>query len=222
MDTTVPILMSRRPPRTQPMAGAVALADGLAALLHPFVEAVVHDLRTQRIVHIANNLSRRAVGDPTALEQMPIAPGESVIGPYAKRNWDGSPMRGITLVLRNERRRAVGLLCVNLATGAFAQARSVLDLLAAGAPVAPAPDRLFRDDWQEKVLAWLHAWLAERQLVLGALTRAQKREAVLALEAQGAFEGRGTAAYVARVLGMGRATVFAHLRDARLVGAGSR
>ncbi len=180
---------------------------------------MVHDLSTQRIVHIANNISRRAIGDPTALDDFEFLPGESVIGPYAKRGWDGSPLRSITLLLRDERDRPIGLLCVNLALGAFEQARGVLDLLMRGVRTAPAPEGLFKDDWQEKVQTYLHAWLAERHLSLGSLSRHQKREAVLALDSEGAFGNPGTAAYVARVLGMGRATVFKHLREGRMQSA---
>ncbi|VEB44275.1 Uncharacterized protein conserved in bacteria [Chromobacterium violaceum] len=35
------------------------IADGVAALFHPYVEVVIHDLRDQTVLHIANNLSRR-------------------------------------------------------------------------------------------------------------------------------------------------------------------
>ncbi|MSR03767.1 MAG: hypothetical protein EXR94_13685, partial [Gemmatimonadetes bacterium] len=41
------------------------LADGIAVLLFPFAEVVIHDLETQTIVHIVNSLSRREVGDAT-------------------------------------------------------------------------------------------------------------------------------------------------------------
>lgn len=207
------------PTRRRLLAAAVPVADGIAALLYPFAETVVHDLRAQQIVHIANNLSRRSVGDATDLEALELAPDESVIGPYDKKNWDGGRMRAVSIVIRDERAVPIGLVCVNLAMDRFDQARAVLDLFTSGVRSAPQPERLFRDDWQEKVNTFLHAWLAERQLALGALTRAQKREAVLALEAHGAFQGRSAARYVAQMLGLGRATVFQYLRAAREVTA---
>jgi D-arginine utilization repressor len=176
---------------------------------------VVHDLGTQTIVHIANNLSRRAIGDATALDNVEFGDDETVIGPYEKRNWDGGRMRAISLLIRDDQRRAIGVLCVNMAIAAFEQARATLELLAHGVRVAPQPERLFRDDWQDKINAFLHTWLEARQLVIGALTREQKRELVLALDASGAFRGRNAAPYVATVLDLGRGTVFKYLKAAR-------
>ena len=203
------------PARRRLRAAAVPVADGIAALFYPFAETVVHDLRTQQIVHIANNLSRRSVGDATALEELELGPHETVIGPYEKRNWDGGRMRAVSIVVRDERDTPIGLVCVNLAMDRFDQARAVMELFTSGVRSAPQPERLFRDDWQDKIITFLHQWLEERQLALGSLTRAQKREAVLALEAHGAFAGRSASGYVAQLLGMGRATIFQHLRTAR-------
>jgi predicted transcriptional regulator YheO len=45
------------------------------------------------------------------------------------------------------------------------------------------------------------------------LNRDHKRELVLALHAEGAFKGKSAANYVANVLGMGRATVYKHLKE---------
>ena len=47
-----------------------AAADGFAALLFPDLEAVVHDVRSGRITHIANGFSRRKVGDPSLLDDL--------------------------------------------------------------------------------------------------------------------------------------------------------
>lgn len=176
---------------------------------------VVHDLATQTIVHLANNLSRRAVGDATALDNITFGAKESVIGPYEKRNWDGGPMRAISLLIRDDQRRPIGVLCVNMAMAGIEQAHAVLELLARGVRVSPQPARLFRDDWQEKIITFLHAWLEARHLALGGLTRQQKHELVLALEASGAFQGRNAVPYVAKVLDLGRGTVFKYLKAAR-------
>lgn len=209
------------PARRRLLAAAAPVADGIAALLYPFAETVVHDLRTQQIVHIANNLSRRSIGDATALEDLELGPDETVIGPYEKKNWDGGRMRAVSIVVRDEREAPIGLVCVNLAMDRFDQARAVLDLFTGGVRNAPQPERLFRDDWQDKIITFLHQWLEERQLALGSLTRSQKRDAVLALESHGAFAaGRSATGYVAQLLSMGRATIFQHLRTARLQPAG--
>ena len=47
-----------------------AIADAIATLFFPHAEVVLHDLRTQKIDYIANNLSKREIGDDAALEDM--------------------------------------------------------------------------------------------------------------------------------------------------------
>lgn len=191
------------------------MADGIAALLFPFAEVVVHDLASQTVVHLANNLSRRELGDASALEELAIdAPG-SVIGPYEKQNWDGGRMRSVSVVIRDDDSVPLGVVCINLSIAAFDQARAALDLFVTGVRVMPQPDVLFRDDWQERINTFLHGWLREHQRSLPSLTREQKRALVIALERDGAFRGRSAANYVAKVLSMGRATVFKHLKSAR-------
>jgi predicted transcriptional regulator YheO len=37
---------------TPPLLAYAAVADGLVALLQPFAEAVIHDLATDRVVHV--------------------------------------------------------------------------------------------------------------------------------------------------------------------------
>lgn len=197
------------------LARTAPLADGLGALLFPFAEVVVHDLESQTIVHLVNPLSRRNVGDATALDDITFDGAEGLIGPYEKTNWDGGRMRAISVLVRDDAHRPIGVLCVNIAMSAFEQARGTLELFVRGVQVAPQPDKLFRDDWQERILAFLHPWLKARQLTLGQLTREQKRELVIALDKKGAFRGKSAAAYVATLLGMGRATVFNHLKAAR-------
>ena len=47
-----------------------AVADAIATLFFPHAEVVLHDLRTQKIDYIANNLSKREIGGDAALEDM--------------------------------------------------------------------------------------------------------------------------------------------------------
>lgn len=201
--------------RRRLLARTVPMADALGALLFPFAEVVVHDLESQTIVHLVNPLSRRTVGDATALDDITFDDAEGMIGPYEKTNWDGGRMRAISVLLRDDAHRPIGVLCVNIAMSAFDQARSTLEHFVRGVQVGSPPHKLFRDDWQERILAFLHPWLEARQLALGQLTREQKRELVIALDRKGAFRGKSAADYVATLLGMARATVFNHRKAAR-------
>jgi predicted transcriptional regulator YheO len=192
-------------------------ADGIATLLFPYVEVVVHDLSTQRIAYIANNLSRRRVGDDSALDNAEFQAGESVIGPYEKRNWDGAVMRAVSIVVRDPGNSPIGVVCINLNIGVFEQVRAALDLFVSGARLTPQPEAIFQDDWQERINTYVHGWLAEHQAALAALTRQQKKTLVEDLYRTGAFKGRSSADYVAGVLKMGRATVFKHIKAVKSV-----
>ncbi|SEM31963.1 Predicted transcriptional regulator YheO, contains PAS and DNA-binding HTH domains [Pseudomonas sp. ok272] len=191
-----------------------AIADAIATLFFPHAEVVLHDVRTQKIDYIANNLSKREVGDEAALEDM-LKEGinERNIGPYEKLNWDGQKIRSVSTVLRDSEGRPLALLCINLNISLFESARAALDLFLSPSKLIPQPDALFRDDWQERINTFLHSWLRERQLGLNMLNREHKRELVLALHAEGAFKGKSASNYVANVLNMGRATVYKHLKE---------
>jgi D-arginine utilization repressor len=207
--------LKKHTPNPSLLDGYRGVADGIAALLFPFVEVVLHDLNTQTVAYIANNLSKREIGDDSALEEIEGTAEETVIGPYEKVNWDGRRMRCVSVLVRGASPEPIGVICINFNIAAFDDIKGVLDLFITGAGLKRPPDELFKDDWQDRINTFLHSWLRERQLALNSLSRDHKRELVEALEAEGAFQGRSTANYVASVLDMGRATVYKHLKQMR-------
>ena len=189
------------------------LADSVAALFCPYAEVLATYLHEQTVLYLANNLSKREIGDDSALEEIDHSARERMIGPYEKLNWDGRRMRCVSNVLFDDDGKPAGMMCINFNIAVFEDVRSTLDLFIKGAGVVAQPEELFRDDWQERINTFLHAWLQERQLGLNGLTREHRREIVEALHAEGAFRGKSAANYVANVLGMGRATVYKHLKQ---------
>ncbi|KFX69762.1 hypothetical protein TMS3_0109605 [Pseudomonas taeanensis MS-3] len=205
------------PPRHAPVSDLDnyrAIADAIATLFFPHAEVVLHDLRTQKVDYIANNISKREIGDDAALEDMLSEEvDERNIGPYEKLNWDGQKIRSVSSVLRDPQGAPIAVLCINLNISLFENAKQALDLFLSPSKLIAQPDSLFRDDWQERINTFLNAWLRQRQLGLNVLTREHKRELVEALHAEGAFKGKSAANYVANVLNMGRATVYKHLKE---------
>ena len=190
-----------------------SIADAIATLFYPYAEVVLHDLATQSVAYIANNFSKRELGDDSGLEELENTPDATVIGPYEKLNWDGRKLRSISVVLRDDAGAALGMMCVNLDISVFEGARAALDLFLSGSKLVAQPALLFEDDWRERINRFIHGWLQQRQLSLSILSREHKRELVQALLREGAFRGKNAADYVANVLGMGRATVFKHLKE---------
>lgn len=205
----------KRPLSLGPLSSYYAVADGIVQLFPPYTEVVLHELATQTVVYVANNQSKRELGDDSALDNIEFDPQEMVIGPYEKIGCDGRVVRSISFILRTEASEPIGVMCINFHLAALKQAKQALELLVSNAVVQPRPEKLFHDDWQERVNVFLHHWLQERKLTLSMLTREDKRVLVEALYKEGAFKGKSAANYVARLLLMGRATVFNHLKDLR-------
>lgn len=205
-----PVAKARR------LANYTVIADSLATLLFPHAEVVLHDLASQTVAHIANNLSKRRLGDDSALQDIEgdLASARS-LGPYEKLNWDGQRIRSITSVLHDEQGKPEWALCINLNYAVLEQARDALNLFFQASRLMPQPEALFRDDWQERINTFLHAWLHEHHLALNGLNREHKRQVIEALYHEGAFSGRSAHDYVANVLSMGRATVYKYVKALR-------
>jgi len=193
-----------------------AIADGLAALFKPFVEAVVHDLRTDTVAYIAHPFSPREAGDPSDMEDVNFAPGVRVIGPYEKVNFDGRRIKSISILLRaqevGDNGQPIGMLCINADVTEFEAVRRMLQGFLGGVTeTASQVGALFHEDWHEKVNRFIAAWTAEHTTTVERLDREGRRALIAALYESGGFEGRRAPAYVAQILGVSRATIYNEL-----------
>jgi len=191
-----------------------SVADGIAALFFPSVEVVIHDVAAGKVAYIANNLSKRKPGDDAGLDDLQGETLAPVTGPYEKLNWDGKKMRSVSISTGDET-TAGYLLCINLSTAIFEEARNALELFLSVTRLQPQPEQLFRDDWQESINTFLHEWLRKKQISLATMTREHKRELVLDLHKEGAFRAKNAADYIAGVLSLGRSTVYKYIREVR-------
>ena len=148
-----------------------AIADGLAALFKPFVEAVVHDLTTDSVAYVAHPFSPREAGDPSDMGDVSFAPGVRVIGPYEKVNWDGRRIKSISILLRDPKDAAIGMLCINADVTEFDAVRRMLQGFLGVTETASQVGELFHEDWHEKVNRFVAAWTAERSTTLDRIDR---------------------------------------------------
>lgn len=195
-----------------------AICDGMALLFQPFVEVVLHDLDTETAVHIAGSFSHREVGEPSLLHEIDFRPTERLLGPYEKVNWNGRRIKSISIIVRDSAERPIAVMCINSDVSQF---HAVMQTLGAfvSVPVDHAkPANLFKEDWHERINEYIQTWTAARGLIIAELTRDQKQQIVRDLSADGAFGGRNSAAYISRILGMGRATVYKYLNQDRTDG----
>lgn len=198
--------------RDQLLNNAIATADAMTALFGPRVEVVVHDLSEETISYIVNPLSHRGVGDPSNLEEIDFRPSDTVIGPYEKINWDGHLIRSISVVQRASDDSASFLICINYDQSDLQAAQRAIQVLLPAVQSGSQPEALFRKDWHERVNTFVTDWCNAREARVDALDKRSRRDLVLSLESSGALSEKHAAAYVARVLGVSRATIYNDLK----------
>ena len=198
------------------LATFVPVCDAIARLLWPRAEVVLHDIVRDRIVHIANPFSARKAGDASLIGELPDqALTGNVVGPYPKRNFDGRRLKAVMSVIRDGAGAPAGLLCVNLDIEAFSGALEQIEQLIAIVQPTPRPAALFGADWREEVNTQIGEFLVERATSLERLTPEITDALLLRLDNRGTFAIRTAVPYVAKVLGLSRATIYARLAAAR-------
>ncbi len=190
----------------------IPIAKSIVALLQPYAEAVIHDLKTGKIHAIYNPYSLRVVGNDSLLDkEVQNAKLPDYFDPYLKTNWDGKKLKSVTTTIRDEQGNPIGFLCINLDISKWEEFHFLFEQFIA--KPKELPKELFIEDWREKISRYIYNRLKAKQLSLDHLTREQKIGLIADLHADGAFEGKNAAAYVGSVLGLSRATVYKYLSE---------
>lgn len=188
-------------------------AEAISILLYPHAEVVIHDLQTKTIAAIYNNLSKRAVGDESLLEEMnDLSTLPDIFPLYMQTNWDGKNMRSMTTTLRDRKGKPIGLFCVNLDLSHLEMINNFLQEWLQVPVIQDKPEVLFKDDWRDKINTFVSRYLKEKKSILKALSKEEKQELVHALYREGAFRAKNAASYIADVLEISRATIYNYLR----------
>ncbi len=190
----------------------------IAELFPDQIEVVLHDVTTGSIVAIEGAYSNRKIGDKSLIELENLDQTDDkqeLIGPYSQMNWDGEPLRSFTAVLTDEHDQTIGLLCVNCRTSAFSAAAQLLSVFS-NINENTKPEALFKNDWRDSINQLISATLIESNTSLVGATRETKVEIVYALDQSGLLEFRGSPEYVAKSLGMSRASFYNLLKESRI------
>ena len=189
-------------------------AEAVAALLHPHAEVVIHDVITDRVVRIWNAFSKRRAGAPSHLGHDPnLLKDADTYGPYEKANPDGSRIKSISAVLRDQDGQPAGFLCINLDLSKFDAAIALLSAFAT--PLTDRPEPLFRHDWREQINLEIRDVLTETGKSMAALDRAERISLLARLDKAGLFQTRNATPFIAQALGVSRATVYGLLAETR-------
>lgn len=195
------------------------LLEGITKLFYPYVESVLHDLESGNIAVIYNNLSKRSVGDRSAISKFVgdrIDKFPDVFEPYYKTNWDGKKFKCVSVTVRDANSKAIGLMCFNFDTSTFRDiSQSLNELLAGTEKQAQSPIEQFTDDWRARVNECIGNYLKENQITLNVLTNEQKRAVTNRLYDHGLFNYRNAATYIGDRLQISRATIYNYLKEGR-------
>jgi predicted transcriptional regulator YheO len=190
-----------------------SVAQAINILLHPYGEIVIHDLKTGQVAAIYNNFSKRKVGDESLIEDLEDYEELPDVFPiYSKMNWDGRKMKSSTATLRDKKGKPIGLLCINLDISKWEEVHHFLGEWLGNVGYQNQSDVLFKDDWREKINAYVSEYLKREGASLKALSKEKKRELIKALHQEGAFKAKNAASYMADVLDLSRATIYNYLR----------
>ncbi|WP_171956346.1 helix-turn-helix transcriptional regulator [Stenotrophomonas maltophilia] len=199
--------------RSQVLAASyAALADGLAQLLTPLGEVVLHDIERDEVAYVAGALSPREIGDPSNLRELGPGNDGKAIGPYEKINWDGRRIRSLSVALPGD---VPLMLCINVDVSHFEAMRGLLDTFLRSPSQSTVDDAepLLRADWHETLNRFIAAWASERGLDVRTLGRVDRQALIQAIQRSGGFDGRRSVPYVANLLGVSRATVYSQLAE---------
>jgi len=179
------------------------------------VEVVLHDLQTHTIAHIENPFTLRKIGDSSHIETENYASdlgSNDTIAPYKKYAPDGSKLKSVSALIRDDQGQPIGLLCMNLRIDDFEKSIEVLNALS----LIQGPETdLLKNDWREVSNSIIGNVLAERKIKLAQAKRADKLAIISKLCDADIFASRGSAEYISQALGISRANLYQLLREAR-------
>ena len=196
----------------------IAIADAIATLFKPHAEVVLHNLRDDRILHIAGNFSRRKAGDDSLSDIGEFDATVDVIGPYPKKNFDGRSLKSISAILRDIEGQPSAMLCINFDISPWEGAGKMLGALISMPMEQLAPTvMLFRADWREAINEAIANYLAMQNTTLAGLTIPDTETLVALLDQKGFLSIRHAADHIASALSISRATLYKRIAAARAI-----
>lgn len=194
----------------------IPLCDAIGKLFYPNVEVVLHDLKTQKLLHIVNAFSKREVGDSMINDVKDFSSlKDDIVGPYNKTNIDGAKLKTVSTLIRDENKNPIGIICINFKIEVFENMYDSLKMLL-NINQEPQPQALFSQDWKEHTLTCINKYLKEHRLKLKDLKIKEKKELIFYLNSEGIFSIRNVVSYLCEILDISRATIYKWLKENNL------
>lgn len=192
----------------------IPLLDAIGKLFYPNVEVVLHDLDSQKLVHIFNAFSKREIGDKMINDVKDFKDlTQDIVGPYNKTNIDGKKLKSISTLLKDNNEKPIGIVCINFKTEVFDEMYESLKTLLNIEQNKTQPQTIFSQDWKEHTFNKIHLFLQEHDLKLELLKIKEKKELIIYLNSEGIFSIRNVVTYLCEILDISRATIYKWLKE---------
>lgn len=214
----------------------IPLAEMLVQTFGKDVEVVLHNLSTPEhsVVYVANGaVTGRKIGDSFDQLVKQVLLSERLDNDYVANYYftaaNGRLIRSSTLLLRDEKNKLQGALCINVDTSQITQQIECLQTLLSGlqqtAGVSPANEE-HNDDLKsdyddannsEHIIDMVTSIIDNilQGSVPGLLSREEKIAKIKFMDAKGIFLMKGSIELVAEKMGVNKVTVYSYLDEAR-------
>ena len=199
---------------SDPFQPYFSIGEAIATLFHPFVEVVLHDLRTGRIVRIWNVSTGRQAGDLSRLNrpQDQFAVDQAILGPYEKALASQGRTKSITAGLRDVAGELIGFLCINIDVTPIDNVAAMLTKFASSDMKRPEP--IYRNDLQQHISYLVRDYSLKVNKPIDHLDRQERIDLVSLVDKAGLFQARNSIMLVAKAMHLSRASVYNLLADA--------
>lgn len=202
-----------RAPRSESFKAYFPVCEAIVTLFYPYVEVALHDLRTARIVKIWNCWSDRRPGDLSNLDhpERQFTADQAILGPYEKALPSQGRSKSITAGLRDAEGDLIGLLCINLDVSVIDRAAAMLTGFSSTAMHRPEP--IYRTDVQQHLNYIVRDFSMQINKTVNNLSREERMQLVSHVDRAGLFQARKSVDYLAKAMGISRASVYNLLND---------
>lgn len=197
-------------------------ADAIVAVFGSKTEVVIHDFSDihHSIVHVAGDITGRAVGGPVSHHPYRIAREqgakvEDMLG-YRYLTKKGRVLKCSTVFIRDKAGRVVGCFSINFDVSEYLRLSTVMGEFTAFSNGGETPRKdIVATTFPETVESVIDNVVLDFGKPPSDMTKDDRIKIVGALERAGAFMYKGAVPRVAQLLGTSRYTIYGYLRETR-------
>jgi len=203
----------------------IPLAKGISKTFGSNCEVVVHDLSHPEtsIIKIFNNtVTERKIGDGIRdlIWNVLRSPKfkEDVLANYHTISHKNKVIKSTTMLIRDEKDKPIGAICINFDLSSFHRAKSFLEEFTLINELSPPEDKVIKINNADiiNVLNYIISQtIAEHGVPIDNMSREEKIKIVSFLDKKGIFQIKGAANWVADRFNTSRSTIYNYLDVAR-------